>query len=697
MKSLIFECYHLFIPKLTNKSIRYPKWFNSNLIHQSNHVKYLRKKANTSPTVHNVLTLQKAELGLANQTSSAKKDYETQLVKEFAFRNSSPIFKYIRSFSKQVGLPSVMSLDTESESSSHGKADLFNKFFSSVFTTNSLPQKSIHAVNDVDMDNSMISFEEEDVFQYLSRLDPAKAMGIDNIPNLVLKYCSQSLCSPIHHLFQQCVKQGYLPNEWRIHKIIPIYKSGDKSSVKNYRPISLLCCISKVLESIIYDQIYDTISSHISTNQFGFLRQRSTVQQLLKFTSTIHEAFNRKSQVDTIYFDIRKAFDSVSHGLLLDRLVDIGTPAAVWKFMKAYLDSRQQCVCVDNNLSSFLPVSSGVPQGSILGPLLFLIYANDLSSYISKSKVFIYADDTKLCHEISCHNDFLELQADIDNLVSWSSDFLLSLHPDKTFFISFRSSRLKKSWGHCYLLNGNPISSRISGRDLGVNLSSDLSWSLHIQKLLQKAYRSFLLIRRTFPPESTPTHIKKHLYLALVLPLLTYASPVWRPKLLKDIIALESFQRRATKYILNFPKSTDYKSRLTALQILPIMYRLELNDIMFYVTSKNNPSPHFNISDYILEHSSSISTRSQSAFKLIHMHSFTNTNRHFYFNRLPRLWNSLPPLDPNLSISTIKIKIVRHLIDHFLNHFDSYNPCTFHLLCPCNSCSSLPIPTTFTE
>ena len=106
-------------------------------------------------------------------------------------------------------------------------------------------------------------------------------------------------------------------------KIIPIYKSGDKSSVKNYCPISLLCCISKVPESIIYDQIYDTISSHISRNQFGFLPQRSTVQQLLKFTNTIHEAFNHKSQVDTIYFDIRKAFELVSYGLLLNRLVDI--------------------------------------------------------------------------------------------------------------------------------------------------------------------------------------------------------------------------------------------------------------------------------------------------------------------------------------------------------------------------------------
>ena len=141
-----------------------------------------------------------------------------------------------------------MFLDMDSETSSLGKANLFNKFFNSVFTPNSSPQKSIHTVNDMD-DN--ISFEEEDVFQYLSLFDPAKAMGIDNIPNSVLKHCSRSLCSPIYYLFQQCVKQGYLPNECRLHKIIPIDKSADKSSVKNYRPISLLCCISKVLESLV--------------------------------------------------------------------------------------------------------------------------------------------------------------------------------------------------------------------------------------------------------------------------------------------------------------------------------------------------------------------------------------------------------------------------------------------------------------
>lgn len=190
--------------------------------------------------------------------------------------------------------------------------------------------------------------------------------------------------------------------------------------------------------------------------------------------------------------------------------------------------------------------------------VLFIFYANDLSSYVSNSKVFVYADDTKICHEISLHNpvpDISDLQSDIDNIETWSLISLLALHPDKTYTISFCSPKVN-SCPHTYLLNNEPITAKSSCKDLGVRVSSDLSWSLHIHKVLQKAYGTLQLIKRTFLPESTPVLVKKYLYLSLVLPILTYASPIWRPQHQKDIIAIEL---RCYKNVLPSTSSTTLK------------------------------------------------------------------------------------------------------------------------------------------
>ncbi len=163
----------------------------------------------------------------------------------------------------------------------------------------------------------------DEVYESLCNLNTSKAMGIDNIHNYVLKHCSGSLSRPIYHLFSHCLQQSYLPSEWLTHKVIPIFKSGDRSSIKNYRPISLLCHLSKVLECLVYNKIYGYISLHISNNQFGFMKHRSTVQQLVKFTHSICNAFSKKNHMDVVYFDIKKAFDSVPHDQVLNKLQKI--------------------------------------------------------------------------------------------------------------------------------------------------------------------------------------------------------------------------------------------------------------------------------------------------------------------------------------------------------------------------------------
>ena len=185
---------------------------------------------------------------------------------------------------------------------------------------------------------------------------------------------------------------------------------------------------------------------------------------------------------------------------------------------------------------------------------------------------------------------------------------------------------------------------------------------------------------------------KKLLYLSLVRSQLTYCSQIWRPQLIKDILSLEKIQRRATKYILN-DYSSDYKARLTKLGILPLMYFLEYLDITFLVTCIKEPASNFPISDYITFSSSN--TRSCTFYKLIIKKAKTNQSRHFYFNRVARLWNFLPPIDLSLSLSTIKHNLKQIFWTHFKENFSSFNHCTFHLLCPCNNCHLIPSSSSF--
>ncbi len=242
----------------------------------------------------------------------AKSDYENSLVRDYAFKQNHKMFSYIRSLKNNFGFPDGMHLDGKESSSWHGTACLFNEYFNSVYTTPSncnmfSPDSSIGPSESL----SDISFSPEDVYNLLSKLDISKATGIDGIPNYVLKCCAPSIYQHVYHVFSECIARSYIPVEWKIHKLIPIHKKGDRSSVKNYRPISLLCCISKVLESIAFNSIYDFVEPALSRYQFGFSKNRSTVQQLLIFNNSLMSTLANKSQFDAVYFDIKKAFDTV--------------------------------------------------------------------------------------------------------------------------------------------------------------------------------------------------------------------------------------------------------------------------------------------------------------------------------------------------------------------------------------------------
>ena len=223
-------------------------------------------------------------------------------------------------------------------------------------------------------------------------------------------------------------------------------------------------------------------------------------------------------------------------------------------------------------------------------------------------------------------------------------------------------------------------------------MSSRLNWSLHYNVLCSKAYRMLGLLRRSFS-SSCSVQAKKLLYMTLVRSQLTFCSPIWRPYLLKDIKSLERIQRRATKFILG-GSNKDYKTRLITLGLFPLMYFFEMNDIFLFVTCLKDPTSNFNILNYVTFNQNS--TRSGSSNKLKHTSSPSSTIRSFYFNRFPLLWNSLPPIDLDQSLSTIKSQVRTYLWNHFKTHFVHQDPCTYHYLCPCSKCHCIPHPALLT-
>ena len=301
IKQAISQSVNLFVPYVKLHSNLQPKWFSSTIRHNINCLKSLKRSQSIHPTDSKQAKISKLEISLDHDIQQAKSNYEASLISD---RSSSKIYKHIRNITKLNSIPPLVYLDSLCSQSDSEKATLFNQYFYSVFSSKSVDLPSMDDLPLVSLSISSIEVSEHDVYSALSSLDPDKAMGIDGISPLILKTSAVALYQPIHHLFNLSLHYHYLPSDWTTHSVTPVFKSGDRSSVKNYRPISLLCIISKVLERIIFNKIVDFITPSIPQSQFGFLRGHSSLQHLLIFIHNILLSIHSKCQLDTIYLKL---------------------------------------------------------------------------------------------------------------------------------------------------------------------------------------------------------------------------------------------------------------------------------------------------------------------------------------------------------------------------------------------------------
>jgi hypothetical protein len=308
------------------------------------------------------------------------------------------------------------------------------------------------------------------------------------------------------------------------------------------------------------------------------VKGKSCCTQLLNVYHNIGQHLDSGGQTDVVYLDFSKAFDSVCHPLLIHKLRSFGFCGNLLSWLDNYLSGRQQRVTLRGKYSDWMPVISGVPQGSILGPLLFLLYINDMPASCKNSSVALFADDAKCSRNIRSHGDCLMLQEDLDHLWLWSKVWLMSFNVDKCKVLSISRCQSKTSFP--YNMNGCVLEHVDVFKDLGVSVSSTLNWHDHVETIVSKANRVNGMIKRAVGYKAPPI-VSSRLYQSLTRSIVEYCSPVWSPHQIIDIKKLERVQRSMTRFILHYPNQS-YQQRCSNLEILPLSYRREINDLTFF-------------------------------------------------------------------------------------------------------------------
>ena len=585
----------------------------------------------------------------------SKRNYEIR-VADTCKSNPKEFFSYVKK--KKVTTTSIGPLETENGEHTNNDeimANTLNNFFASVFTkeNTSVNPPTPTSFNKGNFLNTF-NFHENDVALAIDNINVNKSPGPDKISPRILKEAKSEIVKPLTILFNLSLRTGKVPNDWKLANVTPIFKKGCKSQPGNYRPISLTSIVCKLMESVIRDKIVHFMETNdiINDSQHGFRNKRSCVSNLLDFYNDVFQMYDNTRAVDIVYLDFQKAFDKVPHRRLISKVKSHGITGDLSNWIENWLSNRKQRVVINGKSSEWTSVNSGVPQGSVLGPVLFLIYINDIDENIT-CRISKFADDTKITNTVCSVEQRLRIQNDLNTLSKWSDDWQMSFNIDKCHVLHIGSHNPSVT----YEMNNSELQSVDEEKDLGVIISKNLKPNNQITKVVKTANKLVGFIGRTFSFKSEKVILT--LYNSLVRPHLEYCVQFWSPYYRKDIEKLEKIQRRVTKMIPRL-RNKSYENRLKELNLFSLSKRRLRGDLIETFKMFNG---YTNInSEKLFTRVRSNSTRNHG-FKIIGKRFSTTEAKYFFTNRIVNIWNSLPHNVVNAkTIETFKTRLDNYFI-----------------------------------